>query len=870
MADEEANNNKREDENKLLSNFFGRPVVYQPPAPGLATPQELNGGLTATESSANHQKTKKRFESLGSFVGSIAGSIAGGRPREYDHQPNNNQQQQQQQHTNNNKEPSSSMKNIRLEFQMKKASELMRQVSGLGMEDPVYGKSSGGGDGEMGMKKIKKPPWAIFDDMSINDIAPDMRDLVSVCSDPTASVTERFPLNNYHPNDEQQQPLGYLNEVVVSMTGDGDDDDLPPLDDASIMDDDFSRRGSTIVDISQRSGGARGLSSILDIIRPPPQPNDHRRTKGLGGGGVQKYLHSATEGSKLSNRFRNYQDDPRGPSLPTRSKSENTSISRRSGYSTAEASFVDQLLRGSGGSDGNDDNNDDDDKEGGDNRKDAFNHQSFSEKSTSDFIREALLNVSVDHARSHDVTADPSNQLSKNQQYKDIQEKQDYLNQQKYSNDLEMEIDDLLHGDDYNDDYNNDRSTAGKVSAGGGGGSGHRSRKSTSGSAAAARRARSRSRTGRKSFINSGNVKMSKSFSELNHQHNSEDFTEESQPEKPPRRLRSFPAKSRSKSMPSKKKNRSTDNARKLSPKTRAKQIESTTLMKNTARLLQETGTLGKADEALILQALDRSMEKLCSGDLIDQEDDHNNNNNNNKNGSVVPRTLSGAQAQRGRNSSPKRSRSGSSRRVRKTASGREALEILHRSFHKADTIQQQKKSSARRTESFHSAAQAMNQFPERGGQQVRGVRNSSHGLAPPTSKRDKSYMRSKGQKVRENASDGTEAVKTPTRRHQQASSSHSHRRRVRGALSHSGIRKASLHQPAEEEANNDNRRRPRGAAAGRRSSADMPKASLNQPAEEEANNDNRRRQGGTGAAARRRSSALATAASAETSMFID
>lgn len=72
------------------------------------------------------------------------------------------------------------------------ARQLMRQVSGLGMEDPVFGtppppssQSSTQGDEQQFFH-----PSLIFDDMSIGDIPQDMRDLISVASDPTATHDE--------------------------------------------------------------------------------------------------------------------------------------------------------------------------------------------------------------------------------------------------------------------------------------------------------------------------------------------------------------------------------------------------------------------------------------------------------------------------------------------------------------------------------------------------------------------------------------------------------------------------------------------------------------------------------------------------------
>jgi len=57
---------------------------------------------------------------------------------------------------------------------------LMRQVSGLGMEDPGFGTRESG----------PEHPSQIFDDMSVNDLPEDMRDMVSIASDHTAHFDE--------------------------------------------------------------------------------------------------------------------------------------------------------------------------------------------------------------------------------------------------------------------------------------------------------------------------------------------------------------------------------------------------------------------------------------------------------------------------------------------------------------------------------------------------------------------------------------------------------------------------------------------------------------------------------------------------------
>jgi hypothetical protein len=53
----------------------------------------------------------------------------------------------------------------------------MRQVSGLGMEDPVFRTT----------EITPKHPSLVFDDMGLDDIPEDMQDLISIASDPTAA-----------------------------------------------------------------------------------------------------------------------------------------------------------------------------------------------------------------------------------------------------------------------------------------------------------------------------------------------------------------------------------------------------------------------------------------------------------------------------------------------------------------------------------------------------------------------------------------------------------------------------------------------------------------------------------------------------------
>jgi hypothetical protein len=72
-----------------------------------------------------------------------------------------------------------------LELPTKQTREIMRQVSGLGMEDPVFGFSNH----SILRTAAKNMPFKnLYNDMKLTDIPADMRDMLTVCSDPTASL----------------------------------------------------------------------------------------------------------------------------------------------------------------------------------------------------------------------------------------------------------------------------------------------------------------------------------------------------------------------------------------------------------------------------------------------------------------------------------------------------------------------------------------------------------------------------------------------------------------------------------------------------------------------------------------------------------
>eukprot|EP00522_Entomoneis_paludosa_P007944 CAMPEP_0172447000 /NCGR_PEP_ID=MMETSP1065-20121228/6406_1 /TAXON_ID=265537 /ORGANISM="Amphiprora paludosa, Strain CCMP125" /LENGTH=661 /DNA_ID=CAMNT_0013198193 /DNA_START=292 /DNA_END=2277 /DNA_ORIENTATION=- len=72
---------------------------------------------------------------------------------------------------------------------------LMRSVSGLGMEDPVLGER----------EAVRDFPEAFTDEESLGDIANDIRDAISVASDPTADVNSGVDITLFH------RSLGDLN-----------------------------------------------------------------------------------------------------------------------------------------------------------------------------------------------------------------------------------------------------------------------------------------------------------------------------------------------------------------------------------------------------------------------------------------------------------------------------------------------------------------------------------------------------------------------------------------------------------------------------------------------------------------------------------
>jgi hypothetical protein len=87
--------------------------------------------------------------------------------------------------------------------------EQMRQISGLGMEDPALGGSSKNQNGQQQLHAS-----LIFEDMCLNDLPEDCKDMVSVASDPTARAGDGIDLELFHAS------LGTMN-VSASHNIDG-------------------------------------------------------------------------------------------------------------------------------------------------------------------------------------------------------------------------------------------------------------------------------------------------------------------------------------------------------------------------------------------------------------------------------------------------------------------------------------------------------------------------------------------------------------------------------------------------------------------------------------------------------------------------
>mmetsp|Transcript_9251 Transcript_9251/g.22985 ORF Transcript_9251/g.22985 Transcript_9251/m.22985 type:complete len:409 (+) Transcript_9251:261-1487(+) len=91
--------------------------------------------------------------------------------------------------------------------------QLMRQVSGLGLEDPIFGKNLNLDD-----SITKEHASFFFEDMDINDIPEDMRDMFSLASDRTDVVDTDNDVQSYDSKSFGSLPPLGLEENAVPAT----------------------------------------------------------------------------------------------------------------------------------------------------------------------------------------------------------------------------------------------------------------------------------------------------------------------------------------------------------------------------------------------------------------------------------------------------------------------------------------------------------------------------------------------------------------------------------------------------------------------------------------------------------------------------
>jgi hypothetical protein len=82
--------------------------------------------------------------------------------------------------------------------------QLMRQMSGLGMEDPIFKATEA--------ELTPAHPSNIFDDRSLGDIAEDMKDMISIASDPTAAGGDGLDVDMFHAS------MGCLNASISDFS----------------------------------------------------------------------------------------------------------------------------------------------------------------------------------------------------------------------------------------------------------------------------------------------------------------------------------------------------------------------------------------------------------------------------------------------------------------------------------------------------------------------------------------------------------------------------------------------------------------------------------------------------------------------------
>lgn len=95
----------------------------------------------------------------------------------------------------------------------KSSRRLMRQISGLGMEDPVFGGTTATAMMEETSFTSTTHMMMMFDDMGFDDLPKDMRDAVSVASDPTAAYSRAVQQHLLALDQEEERESICLNQL---------------------------------------------------------------------------------------------------------------------------------------------------------------------------------------------------------------------------------------------------------------------------------------------------------------------------------------------------------------------------------------------------------------------------------------------------------------------------------------------------------------------------------------------------------------------------------------------------------------------------------------------------------------------------------
>jgi hypothetical protein len=105
------------------------------------------------------------------------------------------------------------------------SARLMRQVSALGMEDPVFQNTTGDTEASTNQN--------VFDDMGLNDIPSDMLDMMSIASDPTAVKGKGLDQAFLEMNLPRRNGLKRISSLVGNSSYDHPDYSFPRMEDTS-------------------------------------------------------------------------------------------------------------------------------------------------------------------------------------------------------------------------------------------------------------------------------------------------------------------------------------------------------------------------------------------------------------------------------------------------------------------------------------------------------------------------------------------------------------------------------------------------------------------------------------------------------------